>query len=236
MSDDDADDIAPDEDGHVDEGPVVPINGTSIISGFVTYAGEGFALVRAGPERGEHPEPTPAHSRRYLRAGLPAIYQEDDFAMRLVGAFEHVLDPIVALLDNLPAHFSPELAPLDILDLSTQWLGIERNESQPSAQVRTLVRRAAELGQLRGTRAGVELALKLNFPELPLRVEDNGGVSWSAEGGELPAPGPPSFVVYCDEPIERDVAATISHVIEAVKPAHVSFKLRVKGPRAAGNI
>ena len=228
MSDDD-DDIAPDEEP-VDEGPIVPINGTSIISGFVTYAGEGFALVRAGPERGEHPDPTPAYSRRYLRSGLPAIYQEDDFGMRLVGAFERVLDPIVALLDNLPAHFSPELAPLDILDLSTQWLGIERNESQASAHVRQLVRRAAELGRLRGTRAGVELALALNFPDLPLRVEDNGGVSWSNET-ELPEPGPPSFVVYCDEPVTRDVAATISHVIEAVKPAHVSFKLRVRGPR-----
>jgi phage tail-like protein len=222
---DDDDDIAPDQ-GQLDDGPLVPVNGTSIISGFVTYAGEGFALVRAGPERGEHPEPTPAHSRRYLRGGLPAIYQEDDFAMRLVGAFERTLDPIVALLDNLPAHFSPELAPLDILDLCTQWLGIERNESQPSTQVRKLVRRAAELGRLRGTRAGVELALELTFPDLPLRVQDNGGVTY----GDAPKAEPPSFVVYCDEPISKDVAATVSRVIEAVKPAHVSFKLRVKGP------
>jgi phage tail-like protein len=228
MSDDD--EIEPDEEDQADPGPLPPVNGTSIISGFVTYAGEGFALVRAGPERGEHPEPTPAHSRRYLRAGLPAIYQEDDFAMRLVGAFERALDPIVALLDNLPAHFSPELAPLDILDLSTQWLGIERNESQPSTQVRTLVRRAAELGRLRGTRAGVELALALNFPDLALRVQDNGGVVYAVDG-EPPTPAPPSFVVYCDEPISADVAATVSRVIEAVKPAHVSFKLRVKGPR-----
>lgn len=227
---DDEDDIAPDENGHLDDASLAPVNGTSIISGFVTYAGEGFALVRAGPERGEHAQPTPAHGRRYLRGGLPAIYQEDDFAMRLVGAFERVLDPIVAILDNLPGHFSPELAPLDILDLCTQWLGIERNESQPSPQVRALVRRAAELGRLRGTRAGVELALSLNFPELPLRVEDKGGVAWSIDG-KLPAAAPPSFVVYCDEPISRDVAATISHVIEAVKPAHVAFKLRVRGPR-----
>ena len=150
--------------------------------------------------------------------------------MRLVGAFERMLDPIVAVLDNLPAHFSPELAPLDILDLCTQWLGIERNESQPSAQVRRLVRRAAELGRLRGTRAGVELALALNFPDLALRVADNGGVAFSAQG-DLPKPAPPSFVVYCDTPISQDVAATVSRVIEAVKPAHVSFKLRVRGPR-----
>jgi hypothetical protein len=130
----------------------------------------------------------------------------------------------------MPAHFNPELAPLDVLDLSTVWLGIERNESQPSSQVRRLVRRAAELGKRRGTRAGVELALALNFPDVPLRIEDNGGISWSSDG-KLPDPGPPSFVVYCDEPIEQEVAATISRVLESVKPAHVGFKLRVKGPK-----
>lgn len=230
MSDEDFSEFEAHNGDDPSDTPLAPINGTSIISGFVTYAGEGFALVRSGPERGEHAEPTPAHSRRYLRSGLPALYQEDDFAMRLVGAFERVLDPVIALLDNLPAHFSPELAPLDVLDLSTQWLGIERNESQPSEHVRKLVRRAAELGRLRGTRAGIELALELNFPELPLRVEDNGRVTWSLDGS-VPEAGAPSFVVYCDEPIDRDLAATVSRVIEAVKPAHVGFKLRVKGPR-----
>ena len=49
------------------------------------------------------------------------------------------------------------------------------------------MRRAAELGRLRGTHAGVELALKLNFPDLPLRIEDGGRVLWSTEAA-LPDP------------------------------------------------
>ena len=53
---------------------------------------------------------------RYLRGGLPAVYQEGDFGMRFVGALEPMLDPIVALLDALPAHFDPDLAPRDVLD------------------------------------------------------------------------------------------------------------------------
>ncbi len=234
MSDDEPEEteLSVDENGAVAEetGPAAPIHGTSVITGFVTYAGEGFALVRPAPERGEHPDPTPASSRRSLRDGLPAIYQEEDFSMRFVGALERVLDPIVALLDCMPAHFDPDFAPLDILDLEIGWLGIEHNESQPAPQVRRMIRSAAELGRLRGTRAGVELALALNFPDLPLRVEDSGAVSWSVDGS-LPQPGPPSFVVYCDEPITADVAPTVSRVIEAVKPAHVGFKLRVKGPK-----
>lgn len=205
-----------------------PIVGTSIISGFVTYAGEGFAAVRPAAETGEEPTPKPASSRAYLRESLPAIYKEQDFTMRFLEALENVLDPLVAVLDGLPAHFDPELAPLDILDLETGWLGLAHDESQPASRLRGLVRRAAEVGRLRGTRAGVELSLKLNFPDYPLRVEDSGGVSWSIDG-EIPEPGPPQFVVYCDQPISADEAASVARVIEAIKPAHVGYRLRIKG-------
>ena len=208
----------------------LPIEGTKEITGFVTYSGDGFAVVRAAPERGEQAAPTPASNRRYLRAGLPAMYQDQDFTMRFVSAFEGVLDPVVGLLDNLHAHFDPELAPIDILDLATKWLGLKHNEAQPASQLRALVRQVAELGRLRGTRAGLELALRLNFPDLPLRVEDRGSVGWTVDG-DLPEPGAPSFVVYCDKPISGEEAANVARVIEAVKPAHVSFRLRIKGPR-----
>ena len=55
--------------------------------------------------------------------------------MRFLAALEGVLDPIVAVLDTLPAHFDPELAPLDILDLAIEWLGLEHNEAQPAVAV-----------------------------------------------------------------------------------------------------
>ena len=109
-----------DEDGQpVGDGNGQPIDGTREITGFVTYSGEGFAVVRPRPETGDQPVPSPASNRRYLRDGLPGLYRDDDFTMRFVGALEQVLDPIVSVLDALPAHFDPELAPLDILALST---------------------------------------------------------------------------------------------------------------------
>ena len=73
--------------------------------------------------------------------------------MRFVGALEAVLDPIVAVLDALPAHFNPDHAPRDVLDLLAAWLGVELDESQPLRERRELVRQAAELSRRRGTRA-----------------------------------------------------------------------------------
>ena len=109
--------------------------------------------------------------------------------MRFIGALETLLDPIVAVLDALPAHFSADHAPRDVLDLLSAWLGVDLDESQTPAQRREMVRQAAELGRRRGTRAGLELALSLAFPKLPLRVEDLGGVRTAPpeEGIEAPA-------------------------------------------------
>ena len=107
---------------------------------------------------------------------------------------------------------------------------LEHNEAQPASQLRDLVLRTAELGHLRGTHAGVELALRLNFPDLPLRVEDGGRIAWS-KNGELPDPGQPSFVVYCDKAIATEEAAEVARVIDSVKPVHVAFRLRIKGPK-----
>jgi phage tail-like protein len=228
------DDLTPgdvdEEQPSADGGDAFQIEGTREITGFVTYTGEGFAIVRAAAEKGEQASPAPASTRRYLRDGLPAMYQDGDFGMRFVGALEQVLDPVIALLDTMPAHFDPDLAPLDILDLETRWLGLQHNEAQPASQLRQLVARASELGRLRGTRAGMEMTLMLNFPDLPLRVEDGGGVAWSVDG-DLPEPGSPAFVVYCDEPLSKEEASEVARVIEAVKPANVGYRLRVKGPR-----
>ena len=90
-----------------------------------------------------------------------------------------VLDPIVAVLDALPEHFDPDYAPRHILNLLSAWLGVDLDESQPITVQRDTIRRAAELGRRRGTKGGLELALSLAFPDVPLRVEDDGGVVYS---------------------------------------------------------
>jgi phage tail-like protein len=149
-----------------------------------TFAGVGFGTIQLRRVVGEDPPPQPASARAHLRDSLPAIYRGGDFGMRFVGALEQVLDPVVALLDNLPSHFDPRHAPPDVVELLGAWLGLEHDEARRGEDRRELVQGAAELLRRRGTCAGLEQALALAFPGVPLRVEDGGGVTWSTAVGE----------------------------------------------------
>jgi phage tail-like protein len=197
---------------------------------FKTFMGAGFGTMMVRLSAGPKETPTVASSRAYLRSGLPAIYQESDFGMRFIGALEELLDPIVAVLDALPAHFDPDHAPRDILNLLAAWLGADLDESQDMRHQREMVRRAADLGRKRGTVSGLELALSLAFPDVPLRIEDQGGVRWSLDQRPVEAP-PPSFVVYCDKPIPEATQAGIARCIEQHKPVGTAYRLRVKAPK-----
>lgn len=194
----------------------------------VALVGPGFGTMRLQVSAGTGPPPPSASARAYLREGLPALYQDDPLAMAFVGALEGSLDPIVALLDNLPAHLDADLASSDMLELLMAWLGQELPEAQPVAERREVVRRAPELGRKRGTRAGLELALKLAFPDVPLRVQDAGGVRWGAQDADDAEVPPPSFVVLCDKPLAIERQAAVARLIEKAKPAHVSYRLRVR--------
>lgn len=173
--------------------------------------------------------PSVASARGYLRTGLPSLYQEGDFGMRFVGALETLLDPIVGTLDSLPFVFRSDLAPPPVLRLLAAWLGVEIDESWPQERTRELIRRAAEGSRRRGTLAGLQEALAIAFPELPLRVEDGGGVVHALDPDALPPAGPPQFVVYCDTPLEAP--AMLARMIEEMKPVHVNYRLRVRTAR-----
>src|SRR3954452_19716907 len=199
-------------------------------SEFKTFSGTGFGTMMIRFSAGPKETPKVASSRAYLRASLPAVYQEGDFGMRFIGALEGLLDPIIAVLDALPAHFDPDHAPRDVLALLASWLGVELNEGQELQHQRDMVRRAADLGRSRGTVRGLELALRLSFPDVPLRVEDQGGVRWSLDQHPIEAP-PPSFVVYCDKPVPDGIQAAIARCIEQYKPVGTAYRLRVKAPK-----
>jgi phage tail-like protein len=208
--------------------PTVEDNGDG---DYRTFAGAGFGTLMVQVSTGVRETPAVASGRAYLRAGLPAMYQDGDFGMRFVGALEAVLDPIVAVIDALPAHFNPDHAPRDVLNLLAAWLGIEVDESQPLPERRRLVRQSAELSRRRGTVRGLELALGLAFPKLPLRVEDNGGVTWGDDKPAARESSASAFVVYCDKPIPETTQAAVARCIEQYKPVQCTYRLRVKAAK-----
>lgn len=180
--------------------------------------------------------PAVASARRYLRNGLPPIYQEriyqgkkSDFTLRLVKALEEVLDPVVATIDALPAHFSVEFAPQDILELMAAWLGIGLDEADTFEQRREVARSAVALGRLRGTKEGLELALKLEFRDLTFRVEDRGGVAWGAAPTSVEAPYP-GFVVRCEQSLSEERLREVATLIEYCRPLDTTYQLKSKRP------
>ena len=184
-------------------------------------------ILPAPSANGDRRAPATASGRAYLRAGLPALYHDGGLAARFVGALETVLDPVVAILDSLEHYVEADLAPPDLLGLLAAWLGLELDESWPEDRMREMIRRAGELHRRRGTRAGLELALAIGFPDLPLRIEDRGGVTWSTSpdgaGGTPEDAG--GFVVYCDAPMAEP--AVLAQAVQQLRPAHVPWRLRV---------
>jgi phage tail-like protein len=176
-----------------------------------------------------HSAAPPIASRRaVLRGGMPGVYGDDGFAQRFLQALETVLDPLFALLDGLPSHFDADLAPDDVLDLLAAWLGIELDERLTEDRRRLVVRTGCELARYLGTRDGVELALHLMFPGMPLEVEDGGRTAAAMRPGDLPPPGRSELVVRCEVPLADEIKAAVATTIDAVRPAHVPYKLRVR--------
>lgn len=148
--------------------------------------------------------------------------------MAFLAGLEELVDPLGALLDCLPAHFHYDLAPNHVLTALAAWLGVDEIESQPAERRRETLLRAGDLGRLRGTKTGLELVLSLFFPDLPIRVEDHGRVTVSAEPGP-PPPGPaPSFDVFCDEAISEERQLALAQCIERWRPADTRYRLKVK--------
>jgi len=160
---------------------------------------------------------------------MPAVFQDDEFTMRLTAALDEVLAPVVASLDDLAAYFDPLLAPEDFLAWLAGWCGIVLDENWPLSRGRAVVSAAAELYRARGTRAGLRRHVEL-VTGGRVEVSDNGGATWSATPAE-PADGEaPRMTVRLSvtDPGQVDVRG-LDSLISAIKPAHVIHRLEVAG-------
>ena len=159
---------------------------------------------------------------------LPAIYHDDDFAQRFLGALDDVLAPIFSTLDNFTSYLDPQLTPDDFLEWLATWVGIGLDETWDSARKREIVARAVELYRMRGTAAGLAAQVSIQTGG-EVEIIENGGTAWSVDaGGELPGSPDPLVVVRVavDDPKSVD-AGRLDLLVAAAKPAHVPHRVEV---------
>ncbi len=161
----------------------------------------------------EKPEPSK------LLQYLPAIYQGSDFMGRFLHIFEEIVAPVEDVLDQTHLYFDPRTAPPSLLTWLASWIDLVLDENWPEAHRRELIRRGVELYQWRGTRRGLLTYLKIYVGVEPEIVEH-----FTAADG-----GPFRFSVVLRMENKKSVAeARVRRIIEAEKPAHTSYDLRIE--------
>ena len=159
---------------------------------------------------------------------LPALYQEDDFAQRMLSAFDEVIAPVYATLDSFDAYLDPHLTPEDFLSWLATWVGIGLDESWDEERRREVVARAVELYRLRGTAIGLAAQVEISTGGT-VEIVENGATGWSVDpGGEMPGSPDPLVVVRVTVPDPRAIdAARLDAMVAAAKPAHVLHRIEL---------
>jgi len=150
---------------------------------------------------------------------LPAIYQGNDFMGRFLRIFEDALAPVEDVLNWTHFYFDPRMAPPSFLPWLASWIDLVLDENWPEEHRRELIRRGVELYQWRGTKRGLLAYLRIYAGVEPEIVEH-----FTAADG-----GPFQFTVILHVPDMTSVNETrLRRIIEAEKPAHTGYTLRVE--------
>jgi phage tail-like protein len=157
---------------------------------------------------------------------LPAVYLGEDFIQRFLAALDDVLAPVLLTIDNLPAHLDPRTAPEDFLAWLGAWVAVGPAADRPAGQRRAAVLGAVERHRRRGTKGGLEEAVRLEFAA-EAEIEETGGTSWS-ETAHSPLPGPagaPPRVTVRVRVADPDAAGAerLRRLVAGEVPAHVGY-------------
>jgi phage tail-like protein len=166
-------------------------------------------------------------ARYSLAAGLPPSFFGSDFTGEFVAAFDDVLAPVFAVLDNLDAYLDPALAPDDFLPWLAGWMGLAVDERWKPARVREFLAGAVELFRWAGTRQGIAGAVHAHTGVEPA-IEESGGVAWSARpGAAYTGERTPRLVVRVVTDDPKLDPATVDRVVTGAKPAHLPHRVEV---------
>jgi phage tail-like protein len=183
---------------------------------------------------------------RYLKY-LPALYADDELMGRFLMLFESFWAPIERTIDQLPFYLDPRTAPPDLLPWLACWLDLVLDERWPEEKRRRLLRSAVTLYRKRGTRQGLREYLEIYTGQMPMILEHrahNFRIGPDARLGPGIALGtqnvPHTFAVVLRLPPiraqdgraveqqEDERCHMIERIIEAEKPAHTAYTLRIE--------
>jgi phage tail-like protein len=159
---------------------------------------------------------------------LPALYQDDGFTQRFTSAFDAMLAPLFASLDNFSAYLDPWLAPEDFLEWLASWFGMALDESWSLDRRRALVAKAFDFYRMRGTASGLKSQVEV-LTGGTVALHETGGVTTSATAGAA-LPGSPNFAVLVQVTVDDPSTVNVSRLdalVASAKPAHVTHKIEV---------
>lgn len=159
---------------------------------------------------------------------LPAVFADDDLALRFVGGLDDVFAPILSVLDCLDTYFRPSLTPLDFTRWLGTWVGAETDGTEPEARLRAAVATAAYLHRIRGTRRGLAETVRLAFGTEP-EITESGAVDFSARPLG-PVPGEPRPRLHVHLRLPRPTPADevrLDALVAAARPAHMPYTVQV---------
>ncbi len=181
---------------------------------------------------------------------MPRVYQEQDELMgRFVMLFESFWRPIEAQIDNLPYYFDPEFTPTALLPWLATWVDLTLDERWPEEKRRRLLSSAVALYRKRGTRRGLQEYLEI-YTGANVQISEHGANNFRLGSDSRLGLGvalgtlnmPHTFTVTAFLPkldtaglpaaeqtrLEADRRRMIETIIEAEKPAHTSYNLRLE--------
>ena len=149
----------------------------------------------------------------------------------LLGAMEELHGPAEAVLEHLPEHFDPIVAPTGMVGYLSAWVDLDRlidpglqggsRLAMPLERLRLLVASGSEISASRGTARGLIALLEITTGVSGFRVEEN-------VSGDNGAPRDAHFRIVAPaaaQPLTREIDA----IVRAEKPAHVTYEVAFVG-------
>jgi len=183
-------------------------------------------------------------SKQSLLRFLPSVYQprtpgERTFLRDFLWIFQHLYDSVSRRIDTIHELFNPYTTPTEFLPWLASWFAVSFDETMDEARRRRILREAAALYRIRGTREAIERMVKL-FVGIEVKLIENRwpykglriGVSSTIGVDTMVLPEVSmshTFIVQVPakaSELDESVLVRLHRVLEAEKPASSNYFLQ----------